>query len=1075
MRVGRNWTFRVRGADFLSLGAMNGRAWRRMFLRFLALPSVLAAATAAAAPVDFNREIQPLLSENCYHCHGPDGNKREAKLRLDRADGPEGAFRTDSGITVIKPGDSKNSELVSRIFATDEDDVMPPPKSNRKLTPAQRDLIKRWVEEGAKWGEHWAFVAPKRPAVPGAAEFGAGVEAARQRDAAKAAELVKQLPVLNKWARNPIDAFVLARLLNEGLAPSPESAPEKLCRKLYLDLTGLPPTPEEVDEFLKAAAANEQAAVEQLADKLLASPRYGERMVWEWLDAARYADTNGYQGDPTRAMWYWRDWAVGAINKNLPFDQFTVEQVAGDLLPNPTQAQLVATGFHRNHMINGEGGRIAEESRVDYVFDRVETTGTVWLGLTLTCCRCHDHKYDPIRQKEYYQLAAYFNSIEESGGGGNDGQGLANPTISFATPEQQKKVADLKVAEEAAKKERDDLEKKVRAEQPAWEKSLLAGTGKSMEVTWHALSPDELFADNGTKLTKQPDGSVLAGGPNPDKEGIVFNATVKLGAITGFKLEMLPDASLVNNGPGRANNGNYVLTEISLQGSGKPVELAAVSADFIQNETHVPQTVFDGKQDTGWAIQPQYGKVHTLIFEAKNQVGYGNEVLLAFRLDAKSGHVQHTLGHFKLYATTDDRQLLRPMPDKIRKLLAKAEAQRNDAEKKEVTQFFLDTHSDLSAAKTKRDAAKKARESAEGGAPRTMVMRERKDPRKTTILVKGAYNAPGEEVQHGVPSRLPQLPADAPKNRAALARWLVAPENPLTSRVTVNRFWAQLFGQGLVKTVDDFGVQGDKPTHPELLDWLAVEFRESGWDMKKLVRFMVTSATYRQSGRVPAGMAERDPENKLLSHGPRYRWPSWMLRDNALAVSGLLVDKAGGPPVKGYQPDGVWEDATFGQIRYTRDKGDALYRRSLYTFWRRIVGPTLFFDVSNRQNCTVKVERTNTPLHALVTMNDVTYVEAARALAQRTLQSTTAKDDPARVAEIFRRCTARLPAPEEGELLLKRLANLRNDYGQEPAAAKKLIAVGESKPDAKLAAPELAAWTGIALLVLNLDETLSKE
>jgi hypothetical protein len=1016
----------------------------RIAVLLLALSPIL-----LGAPVDFNRDIQPLLSENCYHCHGPDGKKREAKLRLDQADGPEGAYRTADGITVVKPGSSKESELIARLFTDDEEDEMPPKKSNRRLTSAQKELLKRWVDEGAKWGQHWAFVAPQRPAVP-------------TPDAA-----------LGK-VRNPLDAFILQKLAAEKLTQAPEASKEKLLRRVTLDLTGLPPTLEELDAFL---ADPKPDAYERAVDRLLASPRYGERMVWEWLDAARYADTNGYQGDPTRAMWYWRDWAIEAFNKNQPYDQFTVEQIAGDLLPNATQAQLVATGFHRNHMINGEGGRIPEESRVDYVFDRVETTGTVWLGLTMNCCRCHDHKFDQILQKDYYQLAAYFNSIEETGGGGNDGQGLANPTLAFSSAELDKKIADLKAAEEALKKERDALEAKLRAEQPAWELALLGGqpAGKPAEVHWTPLIPAEVFSENGTVLTKLDDGAVVASGPNPAKESIVVVARVKIGAITGFKLEVLPDASFVNQGPGRANNGNFVVSEIKLQGDGKPVDLAGVSADFVQSSALDAKSSFDGNRDTGWAVMPQFGKPHTLVFEAKNAVGYGGEVQLSFRLECQSGNVAHTLGKFKLYATADHRQLLRPMPDKIRALLGKPLAQRSDAEKKEVAQFYLDTNPELAAFQQRREAAKQKREAAEKSAPRTMVMRERKEPRKTHILVKGSYLAPAAEVQPGVPSRLPGLPAGAAPNRLALARWLVAPENPLTARVTVNRFWQQFFGTGLVKTVDDFGVQGDKPSHPELLDWLAVEFRESGWDVKKLVRLMVTSATYRQSGVVPPGMAERDPGNRLLARGPRVRWPSWMLRDQALAVSGLLVEKAGGPPVKGYQPEGVWEDATFGQIRYTQDKGEALHRRSLYTFWRRIVGPTMFFDVSSRQGCAVKVGVTNTPIHALITMNDVTYVEAARALAQRTLLSPTAGDEAARLAEMFRRCTARPPKAGEVAILAGRLAALRTVYQQDDKAAKKLLATGESKADAKIPPAELAAWTGIGLVLLNLDETLSKE
>ena len=999
----------------------------------------------AAAPVDFNRDIQPLLSENCYHCHGPDGNARKAELRLDRK---EGAFRTKDGVTPVVPGDSAHSELIMRIFSKDPDEVMPTPKSHRTLTDAQKQSLKRWVEEGAKWGEHWAFVAPVRPALP-------------------------EIRNPKSEIRNPIDAFVLKKLADQGLEPSPEASREKLLRRVTLDLTGLPPTPQEIDAFL---ADKYPDAYEKAVDRLLASPRFGERMVWEWLDAARYADTNGYQGDPTRAMWYWRDWAIKAINENKPFDQFTIEQLAGDLLPNATQDQLIATGFHRNHMINGEGGRIAEESRVDYVQDRVETTATVWLGLTMTCCRCHDHKYDQLTQREYYQISAYFNSIDESGGGGNDGQGLANPTIALPAPEQDKKIAELKTAEAQANAEHDELEKKLRADQPQWEQALLrdAPAGQPAEVKWTPLVPDELYSDKGTVLTKTDDGAVLASGPAPERDEYVITIHSKIGAITAFKLEALPDPSFKNGGPGRAPDaGNFVLSELTLQGSGKPVDLAAVSADFEQGGLYTAKGAFDGDANTGWAIYPQWGKPHTLVFEARNQVGYGDDVLLAFRLSFQYGQ-QHTLGKFRLSATTSDRALLRPIPENIRAFVAKPADQRGQPEKDELAKYYLGTNALLTAATERRDAARKAREASEQAIPRTMVMRERAQPRDTFILVKGAYDKFADKVAHGTPAVLPPLAADAPANRLALARWLLAPEHPLTARVTVNRYWQMFFGRGLVKTLEDFGVQGDKPTHPELLDWLAVEFRESGWDVKRLVRLIVTSATYRQSSKFSPGAAERDPDNSLLARGPRYRLPSWMLRDQALAVSGLLVEKLGGPPVKTYQPSGVWEDATFGQIGYTQDHGEALYRRSLYIFWRRIVQPTLFFDVANRQNCAVKVGRTNTPLHALVTLNDITYVEAARALAQRILTTGGATDDE-RLAFAFRLCTARLPVDAEKSALLASLTRLRAQYAQEPEAAKKLITTGESKPDPKLDPIDLAAHTALASLLLNLDETLTKE
>ena len=1007
------------------------------------------ASASVAEPVDFNREVQPILSENCYHCHGPDGGARKGELRLDKK---EGAYRTKDGITPVKPGDSAGSEVIARIFSTDKDEVMPTPKSNRKLTDAQKDLLKRWVEEGAKWGEHWAFVAPKRAAVP-------------------------EISALGKtWVRNPIDAFVLDHLQREKLAPSPEAAPAKLARRLYLDLTGIPPTPEEVEAFTNACGSDLSTLNSQLstlADRLLASPRYGERMVWEWLDAARYADTNGYQGDPTRAMWFWRDWAIKAFNDNKPFDQFTIEQLAGDLLPEPTREQLVATGFHRNHMINGEGGRIAEESRVDYVQDRVETTGTVWMGLTFNCCRCHDHKFDPIAQREYYQLSAFFNSIDETGGGGNDGQGLANPTISLSAPEDQAKIDALKVAEAVVKKERDELEAKLRAEQPAWEQMMVGGAaGVLPAVKWTALIPMEANANAGTVLTKAVDGSVLAGVNSPATDEYVVTYPGTIAGITGLKLEVLTDDSLPHGGPGRApENGNFVLTELSLQDYGKPIPLTAISATFEQPGLPAAK-VFDGDQKTGWAIQHGTGKAQELLFTPGASIGVGGEHTLAFRFSFQFGR-QHTLGKFRLSATSDNPALLRPMPENIRALFTKSAEKRTPAEKDELTKFYLATNPVLAAANERRDAAKKARENAENTLPRTMVMREREKPRDTFILVKGAYDKYGDKVGLGTPAVLPALAADAPMNRLALARWLVSPEHPLTARVTVNRLWQQFFGRGLVKTTEDFGVQGEKPTHPELLDWLAVEFRESGWDVKHLVKLIVTSATYAQSSVVPPGMAERDPENKMLARGARYRLPSWMLRDQALAVSGLLVEKVGGPPVKVYQPANIWEDATFGQIKFTQDHGEALYRRSLYIFWRRIVAPTLFFDTANRQNCTVKNGRTNTPLHALVTLNDITYVEAARAFAERMLKHASADD--ARLEFAFRLCTARPPSAAEKQILTASLTRLRERYMADPEAAKKLIATGESKPDPAIPAPELAAFTALGSLLLNLDETLTRE
>ncbi len=1007
---------------------------------FFGLSLLATCCVEAAPPIDFNRDIQPILSENCYHCHGPDAKAREAKLRLDTKDG---AFRTLDGVTSIQPGDSANSDAILRVLSTDKDDMMPPPKSNRKLTEEQKQLLKRWVDEGAVWGEHWSFVAPKRAPVP-------------QPDAALGTVC------------NPIDAFVLAPLAKQGLKQAPAAEKARLLRRVTLDLTGLPPTPEEVAAFVGDVQSD---AYEKVVDRLLASPRYGERMVWEWLDAARYADTNGYQGDPTRAMWPWRDWTIKALNDNLPFDQFTVQQLAGDLLPNPTKEQLIATGFHRNHMINGEGGRIAEESRVDYVMDRVETTGTVWLGLTFNCCRCHDHKYDQLTHRDYYQLSAYFNSIDETGA--NDDRGYAKPVMSLATPEEEAKLKARRDAEAAAKKEGDVLEKLLRAEQATWETEVKGDGAKLAEVEWQVLRPEEVTSENGATLTPQPDGSVLVSGVNPDVDDLIFTGVTQMRGATAIKLEALTDESLPAKGPGRAPNGSWVLTEVKFLGDGKPVSLAAVRADFEQ-EGWPLKNALDGRDDTGWGAWPQVGQPHEAVFELLNEFGYRPDRTLSFRLQFRSPHQQHVIGKFRLSMTNSPKVLLRPIPEEVKAALAIEPTQRTDAQKQAVTDFYLASEPRLIAAKKKADATKAAREAAERAAPRTMVMRDREKLRDTFILEKGLYNKPTDPVTHGTPAFLPALAPAAPPNRLALAQWLVSSEHPLTARVTVNRFWQMFFGRGLVKTVDDFGVQGDKPTHPELLDWLAREFIESGWDVKRLHRLIVTSATYRQSSRIAPGMAERDPENKLLARGPRHRLPSWMLRDQALAASGLLVEKLGGPPVKTYQPEGVWEDATFGQIKFAQDSGEALYRRSLYIFWRRIVGPTVFFDVANRQQCTVKTGITNTPLQALVTLNDVTYVEAARSLAERMIQQGGATDAE-RIAHGFRLCTARPPTEKEAALLQSALARFRQDFAGANEAAQKLISTGESTPDANLPAPELAAHTSLALLLLNLDETLSKE
>ncbi|MEN9634359.1 MAG: hypothetical protein RL077_2763 [Verrucomicrobiota bacterium] len=846
----------------------------------ITLTSVMVA--SAAEPIDFSRQIMPILADACFRCHGPDAGARKAKLRLDQR---EGLFRTHDDVTVVVPGQPAVSELILRITSKEADEVMPPPDSSRQLKPAEIELLRRWVASGAAWGTHWAFQPPSQPTPPKVAKG-----------------------ALARRVRNPIDPFIFARLEQAKLTPAPEATRAALIRRVTFDLTGLPPSPAEVTAFLDDRGSD---AYERVVDRLLASPRYGERWAWDWLDLARYADTNGFQGDPERTMWPWRDWVVNALNANMPFDQFTIEQLAGDLLPAATRDQKLATGFHRNNMFNGEGGRIAEETRVENVFDRVETTATVWLGATFTCARCHDHKYDPITQRDYFALYDIFNQMSETGsasGGGRSGQIL--PALDMSTDEERARV--------------------------------------------------KTTADKLEEIAKGVEAFELNKFPRPEGK-TTFDSPVA---------QKLP--------------GNL------------PVTLAKTAANR-----------------------------------------RGVDSLL------------EAIPHFK---TTDP-----------------------DPEYAALLQKLLN--------------AVRARDAAANGVTKVMIMDELPKRRDTFILNKGNYESKTDvKVVGAIPSRFartraapsapggdraPVDPAPPPFNRLDLARWLVSPENPLAARVAMNRAWQAFFGTGLVKTAEDFGMQSEPPSHPELLDWLATEFVTRGWDVKALHRLMVTSATYRQSSRVSASLQERDPENRLLARGPRYRLPSWMLRDQALAAAGLLVAQAGGQSVKPYQPAGIWEEATFGKKTYKQDHDSSLYRRSLYVFWRRIVGPPTFFDAGARQVCTVKVARTNTPLHALVTLNDTAFVEAARVLAQVTTAAAVSEAD--RLNYAFRVLTSRLPTKPERTILLGRLVKLRAQFAADPAAARQLAAVGEAARPESLDPVEHAAWTALCSLLFNLDETLSKE
>ena len=776
------------------------------------------ARAADATTPRFSRDILPILSENCFQCHGPDEKARKAKMRLDTQDG---------ALKVITPQKSDDSKLYLRITSDADHGIMPPVKSGKKLSEAQKELLRRWIDAGAAWGKHWAYETPQRPELPA----------------------VKN----STWVRNGIDAFVLARLEQEGLTPASEAAKEMLLRRVTLDLTGLPPTLSEIDDFLKDPSAT---AYEKVVDRLLQSPRYGERMATDWLDEARYADTNGFQNDFARTMWPWRDGVIDSFNRNQPFDRFVIEQLAGDLLPNPTREQKVATGFNRNNRTVTEAGSIDEEYRVENAVDRVETTATVFLGLTMGCARCHDHMFDPLSQREFYQFYAFFNSVNEKGVY-TETRGNVPPLLTLATPADEEKLKQLNAAIKDAERE------------------------LAAQFTW-----ENLFHETATR--------------------------------------------------------------------------------------------------------------------------------------------------------------------KLRNAKAKVEKHR-----KEKTEF-------------------------EKSIPTVMVMEDLKTPRETFVLTRGRYDMPdkNQQVEPGVPAIMPPLTAEAPRTRLGLAQWLVDPANPLTARVTVNRYWQHYFGVGLVKTAENFGVQGELPPHLDLIDWLATEFIRTGWNVKAMQRLIVTSATYRQASKATPAQFQHDPDNRLLGRGPRLRLPAEVVRDNALAISGLFVEKVGGPSIKPYQPERLWEELAggAGEGPYVQEKGANLYRRSLYIYRKRTVPHPVMatFDAPSREVCQVKRSRTNTPLQALELLNDVTYVEAARQLG-RLMLTEGGRTPEERVAFAFRRATARKPSDAELRILLRGLERYRQTFTADKDAAQKFLRHGDSAADTKFEAAELAAYMATASVILNLDETITKE
>jgi len=1021
-------------------------------------------ARAAEETIDFERDIRPIFAARCLSCHGPE--KSQGGLRLDlrrHAFGP-----TDSGTPAIAPGKADGSELIRRVASEDEADRMPP--EGDPLDVNQVAALRRWIAAGAPWPveketpQHWAWRTPRRPALP------------EVRDIA--------------WAKNPLDRFILAKLEQEKLAPSAEAEPAVLCRRLYLDLTGLPPTPAEVDEFVRAyssprrAGGADSAAAEKiyaaLVDKLFASPHYGERWARHWLDLARYADSNGFQRDGFRSMWAYRDWVVRSFNDDLPYAEFVKRQLAGDLLPHATVDDKIATGFNRCTTVNVEAGTDPEENRVLAVVDRVNTAATVFLGTTLACAQCHNHKYDPFTQLEYYRLLAYFNNTEVEITPKGSARVFSGPSLSLPVPAEQEAKRNSLEQELKGHEARLAERTKLAAE---LEKTLpVKGAGsKDNDEAWQVLTPTTFDSAGGATPVTLDDGSVLLTEDRPDKDVYTITVRTSLRDITAFKLEALTDDSLPGKGPGRgdAERPNFVLTEFTVAAAPADdptatvaVGLRGASADFSQAGHDVAQAI-DGKLDkSGWAINPQFHKSHHATFLTRAPIRFDGAAVLTFRLHQNYG-TSRTIGRLRLWARTggDDGSSI---PAAVARVVAKPATARTKAETESLQEFCLSLDPEVQRL---RDALSKLRKELDGvKPPTTLVMIELPQPRTTAVMKRGNFLDLGPEVKPGVPASLHKLPAGAPPTRLGLAQWMVTDENPLLARVAVNRLWAELFGRGIVATQEDFGTQSDPPTHPELLDWLAVEFQDGGGSTKRLLKKIVTSATYRQSSNVNEPLLRRDPYNVLYARGARFRLPAETIRDNALAASGLLCRKLGGPPVYPPQPEGIWRVTGEVDNNYYTSTGEDRYRRGLYTIWRRSSPYPSFvnFDAPDRSSCVVARPRTNTPLQALTLLNDPVFVEMAGALARRIATEAPSADEAARISYGFRLVMARTPRPAEAELLVAAYRREAALYRADVAKAKKVLGSSKVAVASDAEAAELAALLHIAELLLNLDEAVMK-
>lgn len=1042
---------------------------------------------AAFAGVEFNKDIRPILADACFHCHGPDPGTRKAGLRLDTEAGFFTARKGEEP-TVIK-GQPEKSSLYQRLLSTDEDEIMPPPESHKELKPAQIAMIKTWIEQGAPWQPHWSLIPPQKPAEP----------------------TVKD----KTWGKSPVDRFVLSKLEEKGLKPAPEADAHALIRRVSLDLTGLPPSPELVNRYATADKLTD-AQLNALADELMKSPAYGEHRARYWLDAARYGDSHGLHFDKPREMWPYRDWVVNAFNRNLPFDQFTIEQIAGDLLPKPTEDQLVATGFQRCNITTNEGGTIDEENLANYAADRVQTMGWVYMGLTTNCSQCHDHKFDPITQRDYYSMAAFFRNTTQKAKDGNVKDGLGPVLVLPAEKDRPRWTA---LPAEIAASQKLQNEARTAAAKPfeTWfatakpadlaadipTKGIIAhiplneGKGQEVAATCGETKTAKTFKSAGV-ITWKPDGKL---GPAPEiKPGSNFD----LGDVGNFEKEKPFSYGLWFRSGNVTQSGSILARMDEKNGfrgwdimqSANKVSVHIISkwpSDALKVTTAKPAlragvwqhlfVTYDGKGKVGGLriyVDGVDTPVKTDAASLKGSIVTSTPTKIGQRSSTplREGGVQDIRLYDRQLTATEVQTLAKVVP--LQQFVGAKKIHPKNREA--LFDHYLATRDKAyQTASTQTNKLTAEKEAIKARSPITHIQEEKMDAKPmANILMRGAYDKVGEQVDAAVPAALGKLAPDAPKNRLGLAQWLVDAKNPLTARVTVNRFWQELFGAGIVKTSDDFGIMGSAPTHPELLDWLAVEFRESGWDVKRFLKMLLTSATYRQAALITPEKIEKDRDNSLLSRGPRFRMDAEMIRDHALAVSGLLHHKVGGPSVYPVQVPNLWKEIGFlrpeiGMDEWPVSDGPDLYRRALYTFWRRVCTyPTLAtFDAPSREVCVSRRPRTNTPLQALAALNEPTLLEAARFFGQRIL-AEGGPDDASRVDYAFTRSVGRAPTAVEQRRLLAFVQQQERSFRADPEAAQALIQVGQAPKPADLEARKLAVWMTLASVLFNLDETLTK-